>query len=56
MKLSQLIEELQKFLTPTEDPEVLYWNAEWDDHETVVDVVSIETPEGTAVELSGECR
>lgn len=56
MKLSQLIEELQKFRGVVDDPEVVYWNAEWDDYETITTVTTIETPEGAIVELSGECK
>lgn len=51
MKLSELINELQKFVTLVEDPEVVFYNG---DVYSVLDVTTVELQQGTAVEISGE--
>lgn len=53
MKLSELIAELEKLRGVVDDPEVVYWNAEWDGHENILDVCPLETSDGTVIELIG---
>lgn len=53
MKLSELIAELEKFRGVVDDPEVVYWNDEWDEQENISAVCAIETSDGTVIELSG---
>ena len=52
MKLSQLIEELQKFQLPTYDPEVIFWK--WDCIYKVEAVTTVEYQDATVIELSGD--
>lgn len=52
MKLSQLIEELQKFRGVVDDPEVIFWG--WDCIYKVETVTTVEQQDATAIELSGE--
>lgn len=52
MKLSQLIEELQKFRGVVDDPEVVYWR--WDCIYKVEAVTTVEYQDATVIELSGD--
>ena len=52
MKLSELIEQLQKFSLPTYDPEVIFWG--WDCVYKIEAVTTVENQDATVIELSGE--
>lgn len=51
MTLSELISELQKFVTSVEDPEVVFNNG---DVSSVLDVTTVELKQGTTIEIIGE--
>lgn len=53
MKLSELIAELEKFRGVVDDPEVVMWDTEWDEQETILGVRAIETSDGIVIELVG---
>lgn len=53
MKLSQLIEELQKFRGVVDDPEVVYWNPDIGDHEQIHTVSTIQIGTREVVEIVG---
>ena len=53
MKLSQLIEELQKFRGIVDDPEVVYWDADIGEHKQMNTVYTIQISNGEVIEIVG---
>ena len=53
MKLSQLIEELQKFRGVVDDPEVVYWDAYIGEHEQIIMVSTIQIGTREVIEIVG---
>ena len=53
MKLSQLIEELQKFRGVVDDPEVVYWNSDTAEHEQIHTVSTIQIGTREVIEIVG---
>lgn len=53
MTVSQLIEELQKFLGVVEDFEVVYWDADIGEHKQIHTVSTIQIGTREVVEIVG---
>ena len=53
MKLSQLIEELQKFRGVVDDPEVVYWDADIGEHKQINTVSTIQISTREVIEIVG---
>lgn len=53
MKLSELLDELEKFKGVVDDYEVVYWDAEIGDHMQINSVSSIQIGDREVVEIVG---
>lgn len=53
MTVSQLIEELQKFLGVVEDLEVVYWDADIGEHKQIHTISTIQISTREVIEIVG---